>query len=125
VSLAKLKLMKEVRAKEYLFSGASRVGALRRGCQGTSPESPRPFKAVDCQLTENNTMASKFYIGQRLSYDSVPCTVRYIGPVAGTQNDWLGVEWDYPSRGKHDGAHKGVRYFTSELYMSVYVKSIY
>ncbi|KFY91082.1 hypothetical protein V498_05671 [Pseudogymnoascus sp. VKM F-4517 (FW-2822)] len=56
-------------------------------------------------------MTSNFYIGQRLSYDSVPCTVRYIGPVAGTKNDWLGVEWDYPSRGKHDGEHKGVKYF--------------
>ncbi|OBT83425.1 hypothetical protein VE02_07702 [Pseudogymnoascus sp. 03VT05] len=56
-------------------------------------------------------MASNFYIGQRLSYDSVPCTVRYIGPVAGTKNVWLGVEWDYPSRGKHDGEHKGVKYF--------------
>ena len=59
-------------------------------------------------------MDSEFFISQRLSYDGVPCTVRYIGPVAGTQGDWLGVEWDYPSRGKHDGEHKGVRYFTSE-----------
>ncbi|KFY21713.1 hypothetical protein V493_07180 [Pseudogymnoascus sp. VKM F-4281 (FW-2241)] len=56
-------------------------------------------------------MTSNFYIGQRLSYYSVPCTVRYIGPVAGTKDDWLGVEWDYPSRGKHDGEHKGVKYF--------------
>ncbi|XP_077574377.1 tubulin-specific chaperone E isoform X2 [Stigmatopora nigra] len=24
---------------------------------------------------------------------------------------WLGVEWDDPSRGKHDGCHQGVRYF--------------
>ncbi|KFX92062.1 hypothetical protein V490_05582 [Pseudogymnoascus sp. VKM F-3557] len=56
-------------------------------------------------------MTSNFYIGQRLSYDSIPCTVRYIGPVGGTKNEWLGVEWDYPSRGKHDGEHKGVKYF--------------
>ncbi len=25
---------------------------------------------------------------------------------------WLGVEWDDPERGKHDGSHEGVRYFT-------------
>ena len=25
--------------------------------------------------------------------------------------DWLGVEWDDPSRGKHDGSHNGQRYF--------------
>jgi hypothetical protein len=38
--------------------------------------------------------------------------VRYIGEVAGTTGSWLGVEWDDPSRGKHDGQHKGVRYFS-------------
>lgn len=25
---------------------------------------------------------------------------------------WLGVEWDNPDRGKHDGSHEGVQYFT-------------
>ena len=59
-------------------------------------------------------MASNYFVGQRLSYDSVPCTVRYIGPVVGAQGEWLGVEWDYESRGKHDGEHKGVRYFESK-----------
>ncbi|KAI9674719.1 MAG: hypothetical protein M1817_001623 [Caeruleum heppii] len=39
------------------------------------------------------------YIKQRLSFDSALCTVRYIGPVQGTKNDWLGVEWDDPGRG--------------------------
>ncbi|KAI9732466.1 MAG: hypothetical protein M1818_007504 [Claussenomyces sp. TS43310] len=57
-------------------------------------------------------MASKHYVGQRLSFEYALCTVRYIGPVAGTQKDWLGVEWDDPSRGKHDGEHQGVRYFS-------------
>lgn len=117
--------MKKVRAKEYLFSGASPWQPCDEAVRVPHHSRNDPSRLVDCQLTEQNTMASKFYIGQRLSYDSAPCTVRYIGPVAGTQNDWLGVEWDYPSRGKHDGAHKGVRYFTSELFMSVYVKSIY
>ncbi|KAK4672516.1 hypothetical protein QC763_103710 [Podospora pseudopauciseta] len=51
-------------------------------------------------------------IGQRRSYDGALCTVRYIGEVAGTTGSWLGVEWDDPSRGKHDGQHKGIRYFT-------------
>lgn len=57
-------------------------------------------------------MASSHHIGQRLSFDGALCTVRYIGPVADTQKDWLGVEWDDPSRGKHDGEHKGVKYFS-------------
>lgn len=25
---------------------------------------------------------------------------------------WLGVEWDNPERGKHNGTHEGVQYFT-------------
>ena len=52
-------------------------------------------------------------VGQRLSYDGALCTVRYVGEVAGTASGgtWLGVEWDDPTRGKHDGVHKGVRYF--------------
>ncbi|EFJ42091.1 hypothetical protein VOLCADRAFT_67418 [Volvox carteri f. nagariensis] len=39
-------------------------------------------------------------------------TVRYIGPVAQQQGTWVGVEWDDPTRGKHDGSTAGVRYFT-------------
>ncbi|KAK4238025.1 hypothetical protein C8A03DRAFT_33982 [Achaetomium macrosporum] len=57
-------------------------------------------------------MASAARIGERRSYDGALCTVRYIGEVAGTTGSWLGVEWDDPSRGKHDGQHKGVRYFS-------------
>ncbi|KAK4215275.1 hypothetical protein QBC37DRAFT_472191 [Rhypophila decipiens] len=57
-------------------------------------------------------MASDSYNGQRRCYDGALCTVRYSGEVAGTSGVWLGVEWDDPSRGKHDGQHKGVRYFS-------------
>ncbi|PMD64079.1 uncharacterized protein K444DRAFT_609404 [Hyaloscypha bicolor E] len=52
-----------------------------------------------------------YNIGQRVSFDSNLCTIRYIGAVEGTDREWLGVEWDEPSRGKHDGSHKGKRYF--------------
>ena len=54
------------------------------------------------------------YPGQRLSFSGALCTVRYVGAVESTKGDWLGVEWDEPSRGKHDGSHKGVRYFQCE-----------
>jgi tubulin-specific chaperone E len=57
-------------------------------------------------------MASIYHVGQRISFDLHLCTVRYIGPVAGTQKEWLGVEWDDPTRGKHDGEHQGVKYFS-------------
>jgi len=62
-------------------------------------------------------MSDGHYIGQRLSYDGILCTVRYIGTVAGTSGTWLGVEWDDPSRGKHDGRHKDVRYFDCTPHM--------
>ncbi|BCR95853.1 putative tubulin-specific chaperone [Aspergillus luchuensis] len=52
------------------------------------------------------------YVGQRRSYAGDLCTVRYVGTVEGTSGDWLGVEWDDPTRGKHSGEHRGVRYFT-------------
>lgn len=56
-------------------------------------------------------MAAGYYIGKRLSYGGSPCTVRYIGQVQGTKGEWLGVEWDDPSRGKHSGEHGGTKYF--------------
>ena len=56
-------------------------------------------------------MENHFYSGQRLSYSGGPCTVRYIGPVSGTKGEWLGVEWDDSTRGKHDGSHNGMKYF--------------
>lgn len=52
-----------------------------------------------------------FHIGQRLSLDGFLCTVRYVGILGGTKGDWLGVEWDDPKRGKHDGTHKQQRVF--------------
>ncbi|EJU00772.1 hypothetical protein DACRYDRAFT_54053 [Dacryopinax primogenitus] len=54
-------------------------------------------------------------IGTRLSLSSHLGTVAYTGPVAGTSGEWIGVEWDDPSRGKHDGLHKGVQYFTCRV----------
>ncbi|KAF7589672.1 hypothetical protein BBP40_003964 [Aspergillus hancockii] len=52
------------------------------------------------------------HVNQRRSYNSNLCTVRYAGKVEGTTGEWLGVEWDDPTRGKHSGEHQGVRYFT-------------
>ncbi|KAJ5779496.1 hypothetical protein N7457_007216 [Penicillium paradoxum] len=51
-------------------------------------------------------------VGQRQSFDGHLGTIRYVGTVQGTTGDWLGVEWDDATRGKHSGEHKGVRYFS-------------
>ncbi|KAF1924476.1 uncharacterized protein M421DRAFT_8780 [Didymella exigua CBS 183.55] len=56
-------------------------------------------------------MATDIYIGKRLSFDGQLCTVRFRGFVEGTKGEWLGVEWDDPTRGKHSGEHQGHRYF--------------
>ncbi|OAX83423.1 hypothetical protein ACJ72_02222 [Emergomyces africanus] len=50
-------------------------------------------------------------LGSRLSFDGALCTVRYTGEVQGTKGQWLGVEWDDATRGKHSGEHQGVKYF--------------
>lgn len=39
-------------------------------------------------------------------------TIKFIGSVRGTTGIWLGIEWDDPQRGRHDGAKDGVQYFT-------------
>ncbi|CAG7996937.1 unnamed protein product [Penicillium salamii] len=51
-------------------------------------------------------------LGQRRSFDGHLCTIRHVGTVQGTTGDWLGVEWDDATRGKHSGEHKGIRYFS-------------
>ena len=43
--------------------------------------------------------------------DGARAVVRYVGAVEGTEGEWIGVEWDDPTRGKHDGSHGGKRYF--------------
>lgn len=50
------------------------------------------FPCIGCRVVDN---------------EGYKATVRYVGPVKGAKNPdekWLGVEWDIPSRGKHDGS---------------------
>ncbi|XP_061736726.1 tubulin-specific chaperone E isoform X1 [Nerophis ophidion] len=51
-------------------------------------------------------------VGRRVSCKGERATVRFVGEVPPTAGLWLGVEWDDPVRGKHDGRHDGVQYFT-------------
>ncbi|GAX83880.1 hypothetical protein CEUSTIGMA_g11305.t1 [Chlamydomonas eustigma] len=50
-------------------------------------------------------------IGRRVQIIKDRATVRYIGTVTGQEGIWVGVEWDDPSRGKHNGTSGGVKYF--------------
>ncbi|KAM4540365.1 tubulin-specific chaperone E [Fundulus diaphanus] len=51
-------------------------------------------------------------VGKRIACGGERATVRYVGQVPPYEGLWLGVEWDNPERGKHDGSHEGVQYFT-------------
>ena len=51
-------------------------------------------------------------IGSRFLLSGHIGTIKFVGSVHDTTGTWLGVEWDDPQRGKHDGAKGGVQYFT-------------
>ncbi|EGN95650.1 hypothetical protein SERLA73DRAFT_60351 [Serpula lacrymans var. lacrymans S7.3] len=42
-------------------------------------------------------------------------TIKYVGHVDGTQGLWLGVDWDDPCRGRHDGVKDGKQYFSCRV----------
>ncbi|NXX21775.1 TBCE protein, partial [Podargus strigoides] len=50
-------------------------------------------------------------LGRRVLCGTERATVRYVGSVPPTAGIWLGVEWDDPQRGKHDGTYEGTQYF--------------
>ncbi|XP_075002574.1 tubulin-specific chaperone E isoform X2 [Calonectris borealis] len=50
-------------------------------------------------------------LGRRVLCGTQYATVRYVGSVPPTAGIWLGVEWDDPQRGKHDGTYEGTQYF--------------
>ncbi|KAL9044342.1 MAG: hypothetical protein Q9214_002513 [Letrouitia sp. 1 TL-2023] len=56
-------------------------------------------------------MSKKSYVGQRMSYDGDLCTTCFLGEVNDRSGAWIGVEWDNPGRGKHNGTHSGKKYF--------------
>ncbi|EYC10261.1 hypothetical protein Y032_0056g2646 [Ancylostoma ceylanicum] len=65
---------------------------------------------ADGRLTVSKDMAQ---VGDRVAVGGYGATVRYVGNVEGHAGVWVGVEWDDPRRGKHDGLVNGVRYFTT------------
>ncbi|XP_075851595.1 tubulin-specific chaperone E isoform X2 [Microcebus murinus] len=61
-------------------------------------------------IITNDTLASDV-IGRRVEVNGEYATVRFSGIVPPVAGCWLGVEWDNPERGKHDGSHEGTVYF--------------
>lgn len=101
----------------------------------SSPNQRDPFPsfcpASNTPLRTTTRKGSQYVsIGDRISYEGASCTVRYIGWVEGTEKGltWFGVEWDDPSRGRHNGSHKGKVYFTCTLPKpprDLYMSSVY
>lgn len=52
-------------------------------------------------------------IGQRVECMGSYGTLKYIGEVPPTKGIWLGVDWDEPYRGKHNGTFEGKFYFST------------
>lgn len=54
------------------------------------------------------------HVGARVLYKGSMGIVRYIGKLHDQgDEEWIGVEWDDVTRGKHSGIHRGKHYFTS------------
>lgn len=50
--------------------------------------------------------------GTRIKLSGYTGTVHFAGEVDKTTGIWIGVEWDDPQRGRHNGMNDGKRYFT-------------
>jgi len=59
----------------------------------------------------NQEILTEFKIGDRIKSENDFGEVRYIGSVNPHPGVWLGIEWENPSRGKHDGSVDGIQYF--------------
>ena len=91
----------------------SRLRGRRTQAAGARPSCKRPPPPRACLLPVPRMAAPEWQIGSRVlvAPENDVATVRYVGAVAGTDGEWVGVEFDTAGRGKHDGMHQGVRYF--------------
>ncbi|CAL1685652.1 unnamed protein product [Lasius platythorax] len=53
----------------------------------------------------------KYEISSRIECDGYRGTLKYVGPVGNTKGEWLGIDWDDSTRGKHNGTYEGIEYF--------------
>ncbi|XP_070524067.1 tubulin-specific chaperone E-like isoform X2 [Cardiocondyla obscurior] len=53
----------------------------------------------------------KYEIPSRIECDGYRGTLKYVGTVGNTKGEWLGIDWDDSTRGKHNGTYEGVEYF--------------
>lgn len=46
-------------------------------------------------------------------------TIKYIGEVQGSTGNWVGLRWDDPRRGKHDGEHNGIYFIINQVLIQI------
>ncbi|PIO70167.1 CAP-Gly domain protein [Teladorsagia circumcincta] len=70
-----------------------------------------PYLTALGDLTDVPVFGGMVKLGDRVSIGGYGAVVKYVGEVSGHPGMWVGVEWDNPDRGKHNGVVNGVRYF--------------
>lgn len=60
-----------------------------------------------------------YKIGSRIECDGFQGILKYVGPVGNTKGLWLGVDWDDPGRGKHNGTYEGAEYFKARYVFKI------
>ncbi|KAA3675762.1 tubulin-specific chaperone E [Paragonimus westermani] len=53
-------------------------------------------------------------IGGRVVHEEHFGTIYYVGELPNSTDVWLGINWDNPNRGRHNGTYKGHQYFRAE-----------
>lgn len=51
-------------------------------------------------------------LGSRISIAGKRACVCFVGQLEDQEGQWVGLDWDDPNRGKHDGIYNGKRYFS-------------
>ncbi|KAL1517512.1 hypothetical protein ABEB36_001268 [Hypothenemus hampei] len=65
-------------------------------------------------MVSEEYLNSKEIIGARIESGGFYGTVRFIGTIPNYAGKWYGIEWDDPSRGKHNGSINGLQYFQTK-----------
>lgn len=59
----------------------------------------------ELQVPQTNMLHRRICSGEDIG------TIKFVGEVSPATGIWLGVEWDDPQRGRHDGSRNGIQYF--------------
>ncbi|KAF6776674.1 hypothetical protein AHF37_03303 [Paragonimus kellicotti] len=60
------------------------------------------------------TSADDRLVGDRVVHEEHFGTIYYVGELPNSADVWLGINWDNPNRGRHNGTYKGHQYFRAE-----------